>query len=738
MEEGRAGPRILFLSETGCPMGHGETAFWHLTQALGQEPTVALFGPGHTAYQPGMHVTQAVRLVYGDQGPDILVHDVPRGRWVVEGLDSVDIPKGVIVVDPWNGRPSLVEMIRRISLDFALLACQSDVYRLRQEIAGLETFWFPPAVNTSVFRDERKRRTVDILLYGCPDGHDPRVARLAALLACQSEFCWEQYNTPTDWEPGISPLAAGGRESSLAERLNTARIAIAPTGRAQPDALLPRHIEIAASGALLAGPIPESGRWLFADASLEFCPEDSDEAILTKLRRCLADPERLSVMTSRARQRAIDRFSVERQRADFLEIARQVHVGGRQPRPRKVKFVIGALSAQTYEQRRQACLATWAKQNGRDDVEIVFLVGNGPSSLPAREGHLLRCPCPDDYQSLPQKTRWFCLWALLNYDFEYLFKCDDDTYVDIDRLLACGASADYVGHDIAGFASGGAGYLLSRRAATAVVAQMLERTGPEDVLVQKALAQAGIGFTPDPRFYPWNDRAPAGDNDLVTSHYCGPDLMPIVHETAQAHRSHRPQCGERIPKVFHQIWLGGGPLPSKFRRFQQTWKRHHADWEFRLWNETNLFRLANQAEFDHAAQPAQKADIARYEILERFGGVYLDTDFECLRSIEPLLYELEGFAAEEDDEAIAIGILGAIPNHPLMRKVIQALPPSMAKGGNACETTGPSLFTRLARNRRDFHIFGREFFYPIHYTGTIWGPLSEAYAVHHWAHSWRP
>ena len=35
--------------------------------------------------------------------------------------------------------------------------------------------------------------------------------------------------------------------------------------------------------------------------------------------------------------------------------------------------------------------------------------------------------------------------------------------------------------------------------------------------------------------------------------------------------------------------------------------------------------------------PAERSDILRLELLWREGGVYVDTDFECLRSIEPLL-----------------------------------------------------------------------------------------------------
>lgn len=109
---------------------------------------------------------------------------------------------------------------------------------------------------------------------------------------------------------------------------------------------------------------------------------------------------------------------------------------------KRTKIVIGVLSCQKYGARREACLATWANVEGRDDLDLVFILGDGCRPEPVRQGCLLHCPCPDDYASLSQKTRLFCRWAVSNYDFDYLFKCDDDTYVHVDRLVKCDAPGD--------------------------------------------------------------------------------------------------------------------------------------------------------------------------------------------------------------------------------------------------------------------------------------------------------
>ena len=40
----------------------------------------------------------------------------------------------------------------------------------------------------------------------------------------------------------------------------------------------------------------------------------------------------------------------------------------------------------------------------------------------------------DDYRHLPAKGLAFYQYALEHYDFDWLFKCDDDTWLALDRL----------------------------------------------------------------------------------------------------------------------------------------------------------------------------------------------------------------------------------------------------------------------------------------------------------------
>ena len=101
----------------------------------------------------------------------------------------------------------------------------------------------------------------------------------------------------------------------------------------------------------------------------------------------------------------------------------------------------------------------------------------------------------------------------------------------------------------------------------------------------------------------------------------------------------------KIPRIIHRIWLGGDPLRDEFDHYGDTWRNHHPGWEMRLWTEDDLPELGLTEALARGRHQAERADVLRYELLERFGGVYVDIDFECMRSLEPLLDGVEAFAA---------------------------------------------------------------------------------------------
>ncbi len=79
-----------------------------------------------------------------------------------------------------------------------------------------------------------------------------------------------------------------------------------------------------------------------------------------------------------------------------------------------------------------------------------------------------------------------------------------------------------------------------------------------------------------------------------------------------------------VPPVVHFIWLGS-PLPLRYARTIEAIRRDNPSHSLAIWTRPP-FSLRNQDLFDAETNLAAKADILRYELVHRFGGIYLDVD----------------------------------------------------------------------------------------------------------------
>ena len=163
---------------------------------------------------------------------------------------------------------------------------------------------------------------------------------------------------------------------------------------------------------------------------------------------------------------------------------------------------------------------TWG-QALRSKAMVRFFVGHTDSdyfmSHPKADARTFQSDevvvdAPDDYQSLPHKTRAICGWAITK-SIPHVFICDTDTYVKAAKLLSCGYEGyDYVGKidkplgetfpydatdrngivehipECYPWASGGFGYFLSRNAAFEV-ADSYPKTWAEDLWVGQVLGR---------------------------------------------------------------------------------------------------------------------------------------------------------------------------------------------------------------------------------------------------------
>jgi mannosyltransferase OCH1-like enzyme len=173
-------------------------------------------------------------------------------------------------------------------------------------------------------------------------------------------------------------------------------------------------------------------------------------------------------------------------------------------------------------------------------------------------------------------------------------------------------------------------------------------------------------------------------------------------------------------------------MPQEYREYRESWRRHHPGWEMRLWTDENLpADFVRKEAYERLRKPAERSDIIRLEVLLRFGGVYVDTDVECLRSIEPLLEGTELLMAYNKPGKLTSAVIGARPGHPLIERAVGELRPVTEYGIDKWGT-GPYFFNKLIEDYPEITIFPPEYFNP-----TTPEERERAYAVNYHALSWK-
>lgn len=144
-----------------------------------------------------------------------------------------------------------------------------------------------------------------------------------------------------------------------------------------------------------------------------------------------------------------------------------------------------------------------------------------------------------------------------------------------------------------------------------------------------------------------------------------------------------------IPQVIHQIWIGDKQPPYKWLDTWAVSKMNRV-----LWGEKKIngLILDNREKYDYFYKKkdfAGATDIARVEILLRYGGVYLDADSVCINTFDDEDFmQSDFFSVIEYDRRVANGTIGCTPNHPIMQLYQQRIkeaqviePPCFTIGG---------------------------------------------------------
>ena len=130
-----------------------------------------------------------------------------------------------------------------------------------------------------------------------------------------------------------------------------------------------------------------------------------------------------------------------------------------------------------------------------------------------------------------------------------------------------------------------------------------------------------------------------------------------------------------IPKIIHYCWFGKGEMSPLAKDCIASWHEHMQDWVYMHWDESN-FDVASAPLYVRQAYEARKfafvSDYVRLWALERYGGLYMDVDFEVYRPFDELMDKYSAFAGYEGSkrQPVMQGVIASEPHGAWVRDML--------------------------------------------------------------------
>lgn len=208
-----------------------------------------------------------------------------------------------------------------------------------------------------------------------------------------------------------------------------------------------------------------------------------------------------------------------------------------------------------------------------------------------------------------------------------------------------------------------------------------------------------------------------------------------------------------IPKRIHYCWFGNNPKPRLIQKCIASWKRMLPDWEISEWNETNydVTKNAYIAEAYKQKKWAFVVDYARFDILNQYGGVFLDTDVELLKPIPDSFLAYQAFTGFESDETVNPGLVYASqPGQSALQAIMNTYEHKQfgekinGRIENIVDIVTGVLDSKGLKKDNSFQVidgiavFPKEYFCCFNHETQAFEIESETISIHHYAASWSP
>lgn len=207
---------------------------------------------------------------------------------------------------------------------------------------------------------------------------------------------------------------------------------------------------------------------------------------------------------------------------------------------------------------------------------------------------------------------------------------------------------------------------------------------------------------------------------------------------------------DKIPHILHFCWFGNKKKPQIVQRCIASWEKCFPGWKIQEWNENNFD--VQKSPYSAGAYAAKKyafvADYARFDILYRYGGVYVDTDVEFLKPLPEEFLQKPAFAGMESNYKVNPGLIfGTSAGHPFLKEMLKIYESNQFPETGGIEKTVVDYTTELLTRHgyredcryqkiMDVSIYPPQYFcsYNLDIHEIELSP--ESISVHHYAASW--